>query len=148
MNVKEISVQCVNNSGISQVVIKADGREIGAFIKKELNPGGVMMFSLCSGNNEFSKIPLYEDEDGISFAEIDGFKATGENEISALCNEIMAMRRIDEVKAFKAMSNEDILDMVDYCCELKRRIVKRVQAVRNEKFIKAIHSDYFAKSTF
>lgn len=147
MNVKEISVQCVNNSGISQVIIKADGREIGAFIKKELNPGGVMAFMVTPQGEDFEAIPRdWENEDGSLSVMVDDFLISAQDEEIEITNAIDGMRA--EVREFKAMSNEDILDMVDYCCELKRRIVKRVQAVRNEKFIKAIHSDYFAKSTF
>lgn len=148
MNVKEISVQCVNNCGVLQVVIKADGKEVGSFSKKELNAGGVMAFQLARGNRDFYEVPLYENEDGTSAALIDGFKATGEDEIGVFLSEIEVMRQIEKVKDFQAMSTADILDMADYCCELKRRIIKGVQNIRNEKFIKAIHSDYFAKSQF
>ena len=147
MNIKEISVQCVNNSGISQVVIKADGREIGAFIKKELNPGGVMAFMLTPQGEDFEAIPRgWENEDGSLSVMVDDFLISAQDEEIEIANAIDGMRA--EIREFKAMSNADILGMLDMCCELKRRIVKRVQTVRNEKFIKAIHSDYFAKSTF
>ena len=97
-------------------------------------------------NPNFYKFPIYDNDKGEKVVILDDFEFSTDEEMTKAHREVYLMQQ--EVQALSKMSFEDIALMIDTCCELKRRIIKAVQGVRNEKFIKAIHSDYFAKSQF
>lgn len=96
--------------------------------------------------NNIYDLPLYENSQKEMVGVIDDFEFSQGEEMQKVSAEFLQMQ--NEVPALRKMSFEDIVLMIDACCELKRRAIKAVQGVRNEKFIKAIHPDYFAKSQF
>lgn len=147
MKVNKITLKAVNETGMIEIVVCVDGVELGRVSKNELKANHEITLPLESEYSQgFHTVERYDNEDGTFSAIVEDFKVTAEDEIDALELEVMAIRK--EIFAFETMSADDILAMADAGCELKRRIVKAVQSLRNEKFIKNIHSDYFAKSQF
>ncbi len=147
MKVEEIKLICRESDGAAEIQVYADGNLRGQFLRDDFAPGREISFPLESGRGaDFYKMPLCEDDDGVKTAYIDDFKTSDAEEIELIADTIYDMYA--EVPAFEEMSLEDILFMLECGCELKRRIVKAVQNLRNEKFIKGIHADYFAKSRF
>ncbi len=147
MNIKEIKLCCRDVGGASEIQVYADGNLCGRFLRDDFAPGHETSFPLENGRSaNFYQVPLLEDDDGRKTAYVDDFHTDDSEEIGLISDTISKMSA--EVPVFREMSFGEILFMLDAGCELKRRIVKAVQNLRNEKFIKSIHPDYFAKSQF